>query len=107
MYTRSFVVLSALLLIVVPLRADTPKDTEVKKDLEKLQGKWKVVSIEENGRSVPADEVGSYEVTIKGDLFSIKSKDQDTKDLTIKLDPSQKPAIIDMTAKVPKEKNVM
>ena len=107
MRALSIIVLSALFLIAVPLRADTPKDTEVKKDLDKLQGKWTVASIDENGKAAPADEVARFEITIKGDLFSIKTKDEANKELTIKLDPSAKPATIDMKPKDGKEKNVM
>ena len=93
-----FVTLSALLLIA-PLRADVPKDAEIKKEVEKLQGKWTLASIEENGKLEPADEVAKYEVTIKDILFSVKIKDAEGRELTIKLDPSQKPATIDLMPK--------
>ena len=97
----------AALLVIVPARADTPKDAEVKKDVEKFQGKWTVASIEENGKLESADEVAMFVVTVKDALFTIKIKDEVTKELTIKLDPSQKPAAIDLVPKDAKEKTVL
>ena len=107
MRTISLGVLPVLLLVTASVCADVPKDTEVKKDLEKLQGKWTVASIDENGKSAPAEEVAKYEITIKNDLFTIKVKDEATKQLRFKLDPSQKPAVIDLTPNDKKEKNVL
>ena len=107
MRTSLFVALSIFLLIVVPARADKPKDAEIKKDVEKFQGKWTVASIEENGKLEPADEVAKFEVTVKDAQFTIKIKDVATKELTIKLDPAQKPAAIDLVPKDDKEKTVL
>ena len=95
------------LLVIVPARADTPKDGETKKDVEKFQGKWTVASIEENGKPAPADELGKLDVTIKGDLFTVKIKDEGNKEMTIKLDPTQKPATIDLVPKNTKDKTVL
>jgi uncharacterized protein (TIGR03067 family) len=98
---------AALLLVVVSLPADTPKDAEAKKDVEKFQGKWTIVSIEEDGKLEPADEVAKFEVTVKDSLFTVKIKDITHKELTIKVDPSQKPAAIDLSPKDPKEPTVL
>jgi len=107
MHTPIFVALSVFLLTVVPARADTPKDAEIKKDVEKFQGKWTVASIEENGKPAPADEVAKFEVTVKGDVFTVKIKDENNRELTIKLDPTQKPATIDLVPKDAKDKTVL
>src|SRR5713226_2002350 len=98
---------AALLLVVASLPADTPKDAEAKKDVEKFQGKWTVVSIEEDGKLEPADEVAKFEVTVKDSLFTVKIKDLAHKELTIKVDPTQKPATIDMAPKDPKDPTVL
>src|SRR5882724_10198692 len=107
MHTPIFVALSVFLLTVVPARADTPKDAEVKKDVEKFQGKWTVASIEENGKAAPADEVAKFEVTIKGDQFTVKIKDEQNKEMTIKVDPTKKPTAIDLVPKDGKDKTVL
>src|SRR5258708_22453680 len=107
MRTLSIIALSGLFLMTGPIPADTPKDADVKKDVEKFQGKWTVVSIEENGKAAPADEVAKFEVTIKGDLFTVKIKDEDNKEMTIKLDPAKKPPAIDLVPKNAKETTVL
>jgi uncharacterized protein (TIGR03067 family) len=103
----SLLITLATLLVVLPARADTPKDTETKKDGEKFQGKWTVASIEENSKPAPADELAKLEVTIKGDLFTVKIKDEGNKEMTIKLDPTQKPRTIDLVPKNTKDKTVL
>jgi uncharacterized protein (TIGR03067 family) len=99
--------IAALLLVVAASPADTPKDEDAKKDVEKFQGKWTVVSIEEDGKLEPADEVAKFEVTFKDNLFTVKIKDASHKELTIKVDPTQKPAAIDLSPKDPKEPTVL
>src|SRR5947209_2420281 len=85
-----------LLLVVCPLltAAEPPKD-EVAKDLEKLQGTWKVVSLEWDGRKATDKMVRAEDPwVIKGDKF-VNAQSGGS---SFKLDPSKKPKAIDITA---------
>ncbi len=67
----------------------------VKKDLEKLQGKWQVVSMIEVGEKTPDDVLKEMELSFQGDKLTVKEKNETVAEFTIKLDPSKMPAIID------------
>ena len=49
--------------------ADAPKDEAAKKDLEKLQGTWALVSAERDGKRLPDAEVKKTKITFAGDTF--------------------------------------
>jgi uncharacterized protein (TIGR03067 family) len=82
-------------LVLLALAADDSKEDAVKKDLEKLQGTWKMASLEVDGKSVPEDKLKSSTLTIKGDKYIIHVKDQ-TFETQMTLDPTQKTKTIDM-----------
>jgi uncharacterized protein (TIGR03067 family) len=67
---------------------------EGKKDKDALQGVWKVVSVEERGKSMEDNE--GHEVVIKGDEFTLKRGDKTLFKATFKLDPTKKPKQIDL-----------
>jgi len=84
----------ALLFVPFFFLAAEPAD-EAKKDLEKLQGEWVMAALEVNGQPVPETKIQGTTLTVKGDKYTTHVKD--TKhEVTIKLDPSQKPRAIDM-----------
>ena len=86
---RVLSVVSAALLI-----AALPAD-EAKKDLDKLQGEWVMAALEVDGKPVPEEKLQGTRLTIRGDKYIVTVKD--TKhEVTIKLDPAQKPKAIDM-----------
>jgi uncharacterized protein (TIGR03067 family) len=85
------------LLLVLPavlLLAAGPAD-EAKKDLEKLQGEWVMAALEVDGQPVPEEKLQGTTLTIKGDRYVVAVKDA-KHEVTIKLDPAQKPKAIDM-----------
>lgn len=67
---------------------------DVKKDTEKLQGDWKVVSIEERGQT--KDENEGHHIVFAKDEFSVKRGDQDIIKGKFKIDPSKSPKTIDL-----------
>jgi uncharacterized protein (TIGR03067 family) len=86
---RVLSVVSAALLI-----GALPAD-EAKKDLDKLQGEWVMAALEVDGKPVPEEKLQGTRLTIRGDKYIVTVKD--TKhEVTIKLDPAQKPKAIDM-----------
>jgi uncharacterized protein (TIGR03067 family) len=84
-----------LLLLLAVFLVGADATDEPKKDVDKLQGEWVMASLEVNGQPVPEERIQGTTLTIKGDKYTVSVKE--TKhEVTIKLDPSQKPKHIDM-----------
>jgi uncharacterized protein (TIGR03067 family) len=67
------------------------------KELKRLEGTYKVKSISKGGKAAPAEVLESVkEVSFKGDTMTIHVMDEGKKG-KIKVDPSKKPAHIDIT----------
>jgi uncharacterized protein (TIGR03067 family) len=81
-------------LVGLLLGADAKKD-DAKKDAEKLQGTWKVVSGEQDGKA--QDNARDFVMVFDKDSFTVKRGDEVAVKGTFKLDPSKKPKTIDMT----------
>jgi uncharacterized protein (TIGR03067 family) len=78
------------------LVAADAKDDAAKKDMDALQGKWQLVSLERDGKSVdvPKDAVR----VVKGDKYTINPRPGVTIEGTFKIDPTTKPKQVDATA---------
>ena len=76
------------------LAAADPKDDAAKKELDKFAGTWKAVSIVEDGKEVPKDEVEKVSLTVKGDDYTFRRGDAVIEG-THKLDPGKTPKTID------------
>lgn len=98
------VVLTAILLIA----ADGPQDDAVKKDLEKLQGTWVLVSAERDGKKLSEEEVKKTKITIKNDTFVFPDASGigTSQKGIIKLFPSKTPKWMDSKATNDKAKEV-
>jgi uncharacterized protein (TIGR03067 family) len=80
-----------------PVRAAGGKDGA--KDLEALQGKWKVVRFHFSGKDLPPDTMATISVTVEKDLLSILVKGKPLAEVTLKnIDPSKNPKQFDMFA---------
>jgi len=92
--------------IGVSLAADNPQDVASKKDLDGLQGNWKLVSAMRDGEELPKDKVKKTTIIIKDDtfLFPDSAEYATSKEGTIKLDATTKPKQMDATST---EKEVM
>jgi RNA polymerase sigma factor (sigma-70 family) len=68
-----------------------------KTDKDSLQGTWLPVSVEEDGRKVPDDEVKAknFEMVFAGDKVTVPRKDG-SEEVGYKLDPNKKPKHIDL-----------
>src|SRR5262245_4336801 len=83
--------LLAALTVALLLAADAD---DAKKELAKLAGTWDVVSVERDGKALPADKAKGGTLTIKGDKYVVKIGET-TIEGVYKLDPSLKPKAID------------
>ena len=83
-----------------------PEDSATKKDLEGLQGTWRLLSAMEDGKSLAEDKVKQTTVVIKDHTFRFPhlAEDATSKAGTIKLDARKKPKQMDT---VSSEKEVM
>ena len=90
MKARALVILSAGLLAA----AAPPRIDEAKRELSRMQGTWTMEALEVNGEEVPAKKLMGTTLTIKGDKYVVKVKDN-SYETTIKLDPSKDPKHID------------
>jgi uncharacterized protein (TIGR03067 family) len=86
-------VLAAAVFVVA---ADAPKDDATKKDLENLQGTWKVQSATRAGKEAPADEISKDKLTFDGNRITVFNGNREEK-ATFQLDASKKPPTIDIT----------
>jgi uncharacterized protein (TIGR03067 family) len=75
--------------------ADEARDP-AKKELEALQGQWKLVSATRDGKDMPRDMVKALKCTIKGDKFTVARDGKAVEEGTLKLDTTKKPREIDM-----------
>jgi uncharacterized protein (TIGR03067 family) len=82
------------LLLTTGLLIGAALQDEAKKDMERLQGVWAVVTAERDGK--PLDSIQKDLLLFKADKLIVqKGKEED--ESTYKLDPSQKPSAIDIT----------
>jgi uncharacterized protein (TIGR03067 family) len=90
-----------LLTSVLVLAAPAPAE-EGKKDAEKIQGTWTVVSMERGGEKGPEDKVKDVKFVITDGLITIKEPKREEK-ANFKLDPTKNPKTIDFTPEKGKE----
>src|SRR5579864_2429707 len=77
--------------------APAPKEDDAKKEVEKLQGKWQCVSVEEQGETDTGDHLKKLALTFNKDTVALKEGDQVIMKGTFTLDPSKKPKALDVT----------
>jgi uncharacterized protein (TIGR03067 family) len=89
--------LHALIALTIGLlpAAGVRADDASKKELDKLQGAWTIVSDERDGKPVAADQ--GARVTMSGDRFSTEKGDKVLRRGTLKLDPAKTPKTVDVT----------
>src|SRR5438132_2761993 len=78
-----------------PKDADARKEA-IKKELAKLEGRWKVVSREVKRTNTPAEDVKDLQLTIRGDRWTMTHSSGVDKAI-IKIDPAHEPKTIDWT----------
>ncbi len=86
-------------MIGLVMAAEPPKEDTTKKDQERLQGTWKVVAIEVNGKKIAAKEIekeiGEFKWVIIADKITWTDKRKN--EFLCKLDGSKEPKQIDLT----------
>lgn len=83
-------------LVLVLIAADTGDDL-AKKDLEKFQGNWSLISAEQDGKKMPDDQANKIKLTIQGHKFVLRKDGVVISEGMMTLDASKKPKTIDET----------
>src|SRR5262245_42655847 len=91
-----------VLLLGLGLGADA-KDEAIKKDLDNLKGNWSIVSAEREGNAV--DKINDDKISIEGNTLTVKHPGGKQEKLTLKIDPTTKPKLIDLTPTEGNEKD--
>ena len=76
--------------LVPTARADDKADA-VKKELEKLQGDWQLLSAERDGKKIPEDQFKDEQVTLKGDVMTVTKGGKLMQTSKMILDPTTSP----------------
>ena len=71
----------------------SPAETPARKatDKEKLQGTWRIVASEYEGKKTPMEELKKYELLIKGNRITEFNAGKATSETVYQLDPTKKP----------------
>jgi uncharacterized protein (TIGR03067 family) len=94
MKTRIAMIVAAGLLLAGDAKEDVAKETK------KLEGSWKVTSIEFSGQNLLGDMVRDLQIVIKGNQMTVKGDFPEPEKygkLTIKIDPAANPKHMDVT----------
>jgi uncharacterized protein (TIGR03067 family) len=83
--------------VLCVLNAADGKDDAAKKDLEKFQGKWQLISMERDGKKTPPEDAKKITLSIQGDKFVLRKDAVIISEGTMTLDPTQKQKTIDET----------
>jgi uncharacterized protein (TIGR03067 family) len=91
--------LQALLALVVGflVAADDSTDATAKKDLERFQGNWTLISLERDGKKSSQEEAKKFKLTIQGNKFILRKDSVVISEGSFRLDPTKKPKEIDET----------
>jgi uncharacterized protein (TIGR03067 family) len=96
---------AVLTLVGVMLVGAGGQDEAVKKELARMQGVWKTVSVEINGQAVPEEEFKDDRLTIRDGAFVLRAGKSSTAG-TLTLDPTKQPRTIDTETVLGKDKGI-
>jgi len=80
---------------VTLVAADAPKPEAAKAHLARLQGTWRLVSLEANGQKVPDKEIKDVIRTINGDKYEVTRGGKPAGKGSLTLDPTTSPKAMD------------
>jgi uncharacterized protein (TIGR03067 family) len=91
-------IVGLIVLVTASLMAAEPsKQDLIKKDMDGMQGTWKLVALEYNGKQAPAEIVATLKLVFKGDTLTFTPGEASFTNYKYKLDPTTKPASFAMT----------
>jgi uncharacterized protein (TIGR03067 family) len=97
MHSQRLAVAVIFFMAIRLIAAEPPKPDAVKKDMDEIQGTWKLVALEADGKQAPAEIVAALKLVFKGNTLTFKPGEPGFTNYKFKLDPTTKPARLDMT----------
>jgi uncharacterized protein (TIGR03067 family) len=96
---RSLLAVLAVVSLGFVTAASGQEGDKASKDLKKLQGSWTVVSMEIKGQKLPEDKLKEADIklVVKDGKYAQQVQGEIMEEGTFKLDPSKKPAAIDLS----------
>lgn len=94
---RFFGMLLVLASVALAGGADDKKDNAAQEELKKFDGTWALVSLEIDGKPVPAHVVKDGKLVVKSDKATFFKGDQVTAGTTFSVDPTKNPKTMDAT----------
>jgi len=91
--------LAALALCAGLALAAAAADDDVPTDQDRLQGVWKLIALESDGKKAPDEVVKAMRLTVKGDKLYLREENKE-EEAPFKLDPSKTPRTMDLTVRV-------
>ena len=88
-------ILVGFALVAAAWATDGGRAADVNK--EAIQGTWRCTSSEMNGEKQPEDDVKQYTLVFSGDKLTVNKGGDLVMKGTVKLDPAEKPAHLDLT----------
>jgi len=83
--------------VLCVLIAADARDDAAKKDLEKFQGNWQLISVERDGKKTPQEEAKKITLSIQGNKVVLRKNAVIITEVTMTLDPTKKPKELDET----------
>lgn len=78
------------------IAAEPSKQDSVTKDVDAIQGTWKLVALESDGKQAPAEIVAALKLVFKADTLIFTPGEPGFTNYKFKLDPTTKPASFTM-----------
>ena len=79
------------------MAAEPSKPDLIKKDMDEIQGTWKLVALEADGKQAPAEIVAVLKLVFRDDTLTFIPGEPSFTNYKFKLDPTTKPASIAVT----------
>jgi uncharacterized protein (TIGR03067 family) len=92
-FTVGLIVLVATSLVA----AEPSKPDSAKQDVDAIQGSWKLVALESDGKPAPAEIVAALKFVFKDDTLTFTPGEPGFTNYKFKLDPTTRPASFTMT----------
>jgi uncharacterized protein (TIGR03067 family) len=90
--------LTAPVCIVLALTgAQTPREEGIRREHQRLEGTWSVVSAETGGTAIPPREFRDLKLTFKDGKFTARRGDEEPQEGTYTIDPGKTPREMDVT----------
>jgi uncharacterized protein (TIGR03067 family) len=79
------------------IAAESGRQNSIKQDEATIQGTWKLVALESDGKQAPAEIVAALKLVFKDDTLTFTPGEPGFTNYKFKLDPTKKPASFVMT----------